>query len=73
MATGWADWSEPRQPREVLTVEGAQQIQYCPECDKETVWSPVPNDQLRLGCQCGFTLSSELTRKQLGRIEARYP
>lgn len=68
---GWADWGEPRQPRQPVRLHGVQEHRYCARCDAQTVWAR--DDQLGLlACPCGMTAATELNLDELDNLRRHY-
>lgn len=71
---GWATWGEPRKPRTPLTLNGAQQIRYCPRCDQRTVWTLGGNDThpMLQACSCGMTVATLLDLDELDNARRHF-
>lgn len=71
---GWADWGEPRKPRQRVALNGVQEIRYCPRCDKRTVWTLNGNEKHPglLACECGMTVTTELGLPELNNVRRHY-
>jgi hypothetical protein len=73
-ANGWAEWGDPRPPREQLRLRGSDQARYCPRCDKRTAWTLGGNDLHPdlLACECGMTVATELSLDELDNTQRHY-
>lgn len=71
---GWASWGEPRTPRRRVTLNGAQQLRYCPRCDTRTVWTLDGNENHPglQACECGMTVVTLLELDELDNARRHY-
>lgn len=69
MADGWADWGSTS--TKAPDIPGGR---YCPRCDRLTAWTRgIDPDRPELpGCECGFTVASELSLDELDNVRRHY-
>jgi hypothetical protein len=57
-----------------VTLNGVQEVRYCPRCDKRTVWTLGGNTKHPglLACECGMTVTTLLNLDELDRVRRHY-